>query len=303
MNDFETVESLDMRYSEPLAKYTAARLGGPADVLAIAHNNDALLQAIEIAHQLDMPWLILGGGTNILVSDQGFRGLVLINHAKNVEIKDATGYVITDAGVNLSTLARRCMARGLKGMEWCVSVPGTVGGAVVNNAGAHGSDIAQNLVSATIVDTSLQRFVLEAWPKSALKYDYRYSILKANHGRYLVLGAHLQLEPGHDPTSLKTTADGFVAHRKQTQPPGASLGSIFKNPPGDYAGRLIEIAGLKGYRIGGVQVSPLHGNFFINDEHGTATQYSQLIDYVRETVLEKTGVILEIEIERIGEGF
>ncbi|MCI0711551.1 MAG: UDP-N-acetylmuramate dehydrogenase [Chloroflexi bacterium] len=300
--NLEQIDDLVIRYNEPLAKYTAARLGGPADILVIAKSHEALILAARTARDHQIPWLVLGGGTNVLISDRGFRGLVIINQVKEASIDEESGDVAADAGVNLSTLARRCMAKGLKGLEWCVSVPGTVGGAVVNNAGAHGSDMASTLSEICVLDLMNPDF-LQYWFVDKLKYDYRSSILKGNHGRYLVLEAVMRLEPGHDPEELKAIAEEFVAHRKQTQPPGASLGSIFKNPPGDYAGRLIDVAGLKGHRVGGVQVSPLHGNFFLNDDSGTATQYSQLIDTIQQTVRSKMDVDLEIEIERLGEGF
>jgi UDP-N-acetylmuramate dehydrogenase len=300
--NLEQIDDLIVRYDEPLAKYTAARLGGPADILAIAKSHEALIIAARTARNHQIPWLILGGGTNVLISDKGFRGLVIINQVKEVSIDEESGQVAAAAGANLSTLARRCMAKGMKGLEWCVSVPGTVGGAVVNNAGAHGSDMASTLSEICVLDLMNPDF-LQYWFVDKLKYDYRYSTLKGQHGRYLVLEAIMRLEPGHDPEELKATAEEFVAHRKQTQPPGASLGSIFKNPPGDYAGRLIDVAGLKGHRVGGVQVSPLHGNFFVNDDDGTAAQYSQLIDTIQQTVKAKMDVDLEIEIERLGEGF
>lgn len=298
----KNISDLTFSLNEPIARYTAARLGGPADALAIAHSSDALIQAITWAQIEKIAWVILGGGANVLVSDEGFRGLVIINHTKNFQIDPITGKVEADSGVTLTPLARRCMAQGLKGFEWAVSVPGTVGGAVVNNAGAHGGDMAGNLVQATIINFKAH-LLPEDWPVEKLAYAYRHSALKGHHRRYLVLGATLQLEPGHDPAELGKIADGFVAYRKKTQPPGASLGSIFKNPPGDYAGRLIEASGLKGYQIGGVQVSPIHANFMVNLGNGTASDYNALIQHTRRVVYEKTGVQLELEIERVGAGF
>jgi UDP-N-acetylmuramate dehydrogenase len=185
------------------------------------------------------------------------------------------------------------------GLEWSVSVPGTVGGAVVNNAGAHGGDMAQLLLDCQLYDALEDAFPV--WSKAELHYAYRHSSLKGQHGRYVVLSARLQLEAGHDPGELQALAETFIQHRKRTQPPGASLGSMFKNPPGDYAGRLIEAAGLKGKQIGGVQISPIHANFFINLGNGTAADYAALIDLAQQIVLEKFGVHLELEIERVGD--
>lgn len=299
----KAIPNLMLSEHEPIARYTAARLGGPADALAVVHSTEALVQAAQWAQHANIAWVVLGGGANVLVSDTGFRGLVIVNHSKNSSVDAETGRVEADSGVTLTPLARRCMAQGLKGLEWAVSVPGTIGGAIVNNAGAHGGDMAHHLVQATILDLTSDTLMPEIWPVEKMAYDYRYSALKGHRQRYLVLQGVLQLEPHHDPAELASTADGFVAHRKKTQPPGASLGSIFKNPPGDYAGRLIEAAGLKGYQIGGVQVSPIHANFIVNLGHGTASDYDTLIQHVCQTVHTETGVLLELEIERIGEGF
>lgn len=295
----EVIADLTIFYNEPLAKYTAARLGGPADTVAIARTRQALLEAVIYVHQNRIPYWVLGGGANVLVADEGVRGLVIINHTKGVEIDPATGRVQAESGVSLITLARRCLLQGLKGLEWAVSIPGTLGGAIVNNAGAHGGDMAGNLVLAMVMDVQAS-YEPSVWPVERLAYAYRSSILKGQH-QYLVLDATLQLEAGHDPDELSATADGFVAHRKRTQPPGASLGSMFKNPVGDYAGRLIEAAGLKGHQIGGVQISPVHANFFINLGTGTAADYRALIELAQSQVLAQFGVELELEIELLGE--
>ncbi len=296
----EQIPDLDVSHTIPIAKYTAARLGGIADTLAVAHTTDALLQAVLWAHQQGIKWVVLGGGANVLVSDGGVRGLVILNRSRHLTLDAETGLVVADSGVGLATLARRCMLLGLKGMEWCVSVPGTLGGAVVNNAGAHGSDIAANLVSAHVTDLT-QSPTPTDWPVAAMNYAYRYSALKGHWQRYVVLSATLQLEPGHAPEELNAIANEFIAHRKRTQPPGASLGSMFKNPPNDYAGRLIEAAGLKGYRVGGVEVSPVHANFFVNDGTAMAADYARLITHVQQVVNEQFGVSLALEIEQIGE--
>lgn len=297
------ISDLILTENEPIARFTAARLGGPADALAIIHSTQALIHATQWAQQAGVAWVVLGSGANVLVSDKGFRGLVIVNHSKNLQIDPESGRVEADSGVTLTPLARRCMVQGLKGLEWAVSVPGTLGGAIVNNAGAHGGEMAHNLVWITILDLTADRLIPEIWPVEKMTYAYRYSALKGHRQRFLVLSGALHLDPHHDPIELTSIADGFVAYRKKTQPPGASLGSIFKNPPHDYAGRLIEAAGLKGTQIGGVQVSPVHANFIVNLGNGTASDYHALIQHVRNVVHEKTGVLLELEIERIGEGF
>ncbi len=288
-----------LRRNDPLARYTVARLGGPADALLIAGSMPDLTHAIKLAHEYHIPWIILGGGANVLIADKGYRGLVIVNHTRAVRLND-DGTLVAESGANLTTVARRCMSQGWAGLEWAVNVPGTVGGAVINNAGAHGGEMSQSLLSAELLELG-EKAGIALWPVEKMAYAYRYSALKGQHGRYVVLSAQLRLEPGHDPAALNEKADGYIAHRKRTQPPGASLGSIFKNPPGDYAGRLLEAAGLKGQSIGGVLISPVHANFFINTGHGTAHDYFALIQLARETVEEKFGVRLELEIETLGE--
>ncbi|MBN1201656.1 MAG: UDP-N-acetylmuramate dehydrogenase [Anaerolineae bacterium] len=287
-----------LKQNEPLARYTVARLGGPADALLIADNLSDLVCAVALAHEHRIPWLILGGGANVLVADAGYRGLVIVNRAAAVQF-EAGGRVVAESGASLSTLARRCMSRGLAGLTWAVSVPGTVGGAVINNAGAHGGDMAQSVQKIDLYCLNDQPRT-ELWPVERMEYEYRHSALKGTRGRYVVLSAVLELEAGHDPAALKAQADDYVAHRKQTQPPGASLGSMFKNPPGDHAGRLIEAAGLKGICVGGVQISPVHANFFINMGGGMADDYLVLIERTRESVRAQFGITLELEIEVIG---
>lgn len=288
---------------EPLAKYTAARLGGPAQWLYIARGTiDHLAEVIQAAWAQGLSVRVIGGGANILVSDAGVRGLVIVNRVNTVELSDAAGQpsVTASSGVNLGVLARKCQAKGLSGLEWAVSVPGTVGGAVVNNAGAHGGDMAAIVQDALVLDASGGQHL---YTNADLQYDYRFSGLKARADRrFVVLRATMVLRPD-DPGAIQARMDGFVQHRKQTQPPGASLGSIFKNPPGDYAGRLIEAAGLKNYTIGGARVSPVHANFFINTGEASAQDYYTLIQHVRAVVERKSGILLQTEIEIVGEGF
>lgn len=283
--------------NEPLAKYTAARIGGPADAVCIARDTALLEEIVRAAWAVDIPTRILGGGANVLISDAGFRGLVVIDRAAEADLHD-DGRVIASGGYGLTVLAHKCAARGLAGLEWAASVPGTVGGAVVNNAGAHGGDMAALLVTALVLFAEDGQ--TRTLTNDDLAYGYRTSSLKTRADRrFLVLSAELRLT--HDlPAAVEARMESFVAYRKRTQPAGASLGSIFKNPPGDYAGRLIEACGLKGYGIGGAQVSPVHANFFINRGGASGADYSALIDHVQAVVLRETGILLEPEIERIG---
>jgi len=288
-----------LRRDEPMGRYTVARLGGPADALVTVRSVDELADAVALAVEAGVPWRVLGGGANVLIGDHGVRGLVIVNHARGMTLED-DGMVWAESGASFSTLARKAANRGLSGMEWAANVPGSVGGAVVNNAGAHGGDVAHLLVYADLLD-SAQGCSVVRWTPDQMRYDYRASALKGNHGRYVVLAAAFQLEPGHDPAELNARMSALVSHRKRTQPPGASLGSMFKNPPGDYAGRLIEAAGLKGTTIGGVQISPVHANFFINIGGGTAADYRALIALAQERVEQASGVRLELEIELVGD--
>lgn len=288
-----------LKRGENLARYTVARLGGPADALVVANNFNDLTDAVTLAKTHDIPWIMLGSGANVLAADDGYRGLVIVNHSSAIRF-EGNGRVVAESGASLSTMARKCMNQGLSGLEWAVNIPGTVGGAVVNNAGAHGGDMAQSVRYVEVFNVQ-DRPHVELWSVSQMAYAYRSSVLKGDRGRYVVVSVTLQLEPDHDPAELNAKADKFVAHRKRTQPPGASLGSIFKNPPGDYAGRLIEAAGLKGQTVGGVQISPVHANFIVNKGQGTAADYLQAIQLARDTVREKSGVELELEIELIGE--
>lgn len=293
-----------LRLNEPLARYTVARLGGPADALVTVQSASELETAMCIAWEQGWPVRVIGGGANILISDDGFRGLVVINDAKAVQFGE-DGAVIAESGAGLILLARQAMDRGWAGIEWAIGVPGTIGGAVVNNAGAHGGDIARSFLWADVVTPSSQKAgaSIERWPLERMEYAYRDSALKRMSARgesFAILRACLKFEPGCDPAELHRRADEFNAYRKRTQPPGASLGSMFKNPPGDYAGRLIEAAGLKGKRIGGVLISPVHANFMINLGSGTAGDYLALIDLARQEVFARFGVRLELEIELIG---
>lgn len=288
---------------EPLGRYTAARLGGPADWLYIARDNtEELVEVVQAAWVDGLPVRVLGSGANVLVADSGVRGLVIINHISDVTFDDWHDgrNVAATAGTGLGLLARKCQSRGLAGMAWAVSVPGTVGGAVINNAGAHGGDMAAVVCDVVVLDAERGP---QLFTRADMQYDYRHSSLKTRADRrFLVLLATLALRPD-DPAQIQARMAAFIEHRKRTQPPGASLGSIFKNPPGDYAGRLIEAAGLKGYQVGGAQVSPVHANFFINNGGATAGDYYRLIQHAQETVLRATGIALEPEIEFVGEAF
>lgn len=280
-----------------LAPYTSARIGGPADALLTVTSADELAETVARLWELDIPYMVLGGGSNVLVSDRGVRAVVVLNRAKAVHFDTGSSpKVHAEAGVVIANLARRAASHGLAGLEWAAAVPGTIGGAVYGNAGAFGGDMAGNLIQAELL-TERGR---ESWPVEKFAYGYRTSTLKRQASKVVVLSAELRLEHGtKEDVSAKISE--FSERRKATQPPGASMGSMFKNPPGDFAGRLIEAAGLKGTRIGTAEISPIHGNFFINHGQTKAEDVHALINLVQETVAGRFDINLELEIELIGD--
>lgn len=286
-----------MTCDQPLAKYTSARIGGPAAVMLSATSADMLASMVEEVWALNLPYLILGGGSNVLISDAGVQAVVILNKAKQVVFDEQSPSVWAESGANFGVIARQAGQRGLTGLEWAAGIPGTVGGAVVGNAGAHGGDTAGDLILAEVLHRTEGR---ETWPPAKLAYGYRTSILKTKPGLAVVLAASFRLAQGQ-PEAIREKMDEFLAFRKRTQPPGASMGSMFKNPPDDYAGRLIEAAGLKGYRLGQAQISELHANFFLNHGGATAEEVYALIRTARQTVEDQTGIRLALEIELVGE--
>ena len=290
----------------PLARYSASRLGGPADALLTARSSQELAQVVELCWQRRLPFVVLGGGSNVLISDAGVSGLVVLNRARKVRFDESPDRptVWAEFGANFGSLARQAAQRGLAGLEWAAGIPGTLGGAVLGNAGASGSDMAGSLCLAEILhrkDTGQgDEHPREIWPVERLEYSYRSSVLKRQPGQAVVLAALLRLERS-TPQEVQSRMEEFAAYRRNTQPPGASMGSMFKNPPGDYAGRLIEAAGLKGARIGDAQISPLHANFFLNLDQANASDIYELVQLARQAVMEKFGIELELEIELLGE--
>jgi UDP-N-acetylmuramate dehydrogenase len=285
--------------NQPLARHTTLRVGGPADLLVEATTLSTLEQAVRLAAEAGVPCRVLGAGANVLVSDAGVRGLVVLNRARSVSF--SAGGVRAESGATLARVARRCVSRGLAGLEWAVGIPGTIGGAVVGNAGAWGGDVASSLLSAMVLDAE---GTVAEWPVGRFGYDYRMSALKCQPPvagvRAVVLAASFLLRAA-DRSALEARVADVQARRRMTQPTGASCGSVFRNPPGDYAGRLIEAAGLKGARSGGAQISPVHANFIINLGHMSAADIKALIDRASQEVQSRFGVQLELEIELMGD--
>jgi len=292
----------------PLKRYTAARIGGAAGVLVTANSEADLVDTIARLWASATPFIILGSGSNVLVSDAGVRRVVVLNRAKAIRfnLHPEKPIVWAESGANLGSLARRAATHGLSGLEWAAGIPGTVGGAVYGNAGAHGGDMAGNLVVAKILHLNQatgngkQESKQEDWTVEQFEYAYRSSILKRQPGKAVVLSAELKVTSS-TPEAVQATMETYTKMRQSSQPSGASLGSIFKNPAGDHAGRLIEAAGLKGTAVGKVEISRKHANFFISHDSASASDYAALIQLAQQKVYEVFGVELELEIELLGD--
>jgi UDP-N-acetylmuramate dehydrogenase len=292
----------------PLKRYTAARIGGNADAMITANSVNELVETVKTLWGSGIPFVILGSGSNVLVSDEGVKQVVVLNRARKITFnpQTETQTVLVESGANLGALARQAAAHGFSGLEWAAGIPGTVGGAVYGNAGAHGTDMSGNLVLANILQLNpgngdnTRDGVQENWPVERFEYAYRSSIIKRQPGCIVILAALLKLDIS-SVEAVQVKMEEFRILRQQSQPSGASLGSIFKNPEGDHAGRLIEAAGLKGATIGKVEISRKHANFFINQGNAKASDYATLISLAQEKVSEKFGVKLELEIELIGD--
>lgn len=285
---------------EPLGQYTSFKVGGPAEWFFRADNANQLQEAVEVGRRAELPIRIIGGGSNVLVSDQGVKGFVILNKSKRFFVRPSRGgmRLVADSGVSMPYLAGMLAKRGIAGLEWFIGVPGTIGGGVVQNAGAWGGEIRDRLVSVQWLTYDNE---VETVPADELDLSYRHSVVHdmPPDERPVVLRATFQLERD-DPDAVRKRVRYYTMRRTTSQPRAASGGSTFKNPPGDYAGRLIDEAGLKGYQIGGATFSETHANFIVNTGDATAADIQALIELARERVREQFGIELELEIERIG---
>jgi len=282
-----------------LSNFTTMNVGGPADALMIAQNAEELAHMVGAVWAMQLPVHVLGGGSNLLVSDYGLEGVTIINHAHNIKINTKTPpYTVwAESGALMVNLGRKLILRGLKGMEWAATIPGSVGGAVYGNAGAFGKDTCCDLISAEIVHRESGR---EVWPCERLDYTYRASKLKRDDESAVVLSALFRVEQGNA-EEIKNEIDGYRKRRAKIQPPGSSVGSVFRNPQDKSAGKLIEQVGLKGKVVGGAIISPKHANFIINQNNASAKDILDLILLARDKVFEEFGVNLIPEIELIGQ--
>ena len=285
---------LRLDHDAPLGPLTTLRVGGAADRMVTPRTRNELLAALEVATAAGVPWFVLGNGSDVVIADDGVRGLVIRNRAREVRIE---GPLLTaDAGAPMAGLVKRCTEEALADLEFGISIPGSLGGAVWANAGAHGGEM-KDIVCA-----------LEVWdPRDALQrtidpadcgFAYRESRFK--HSPEVILEATLELRRGEPDVIARLVAEHQQV-RQATQPlADQNAGSVFRNPPGDHAGRLIDAAGLKGFRIGSAQVSALHANFIVTDRGGRAADVRAVGEHVRRAVADRFGVELVYEIEFVG---
>ena len=285
----------DVRRSAPLARHVAFRIGGPADLLVIPRSVPELRDALTVLWSEGVRPTVLGAGSNVLIGDRGIRGVV-VKIGKGVDHVSMDGpRVVAEAGAGLPALALRTARRGLAGLEFAAGIPASIGGAVVMNAGAHGHAMQEVVEHVQVVTPDGDRML----DHHALSFEYRTSALQ--HHPWVVTAVSLRLQPG-DPTELRARLETWLAHRGATQPIGPpSSGCIFKNPPGDHAGRLIDLIGAKGSSVGGARVSDVHANYIINEGSATAADVLRLAEQVRARVQDARGITLELEVKLLGE--
>ena len=282
----------------PLAKLTTFKVGGNAEWFALPKTPDQLKAALDWGRQQDLPITMLGAGSNILVSDYGIEGLVIcLRGLRHSEFDSETGQVIAAAGEPWSSLAWKAARHGLKGFEWTIGIPGTVGGAVVMNAGAHGGETADILVAADVVNPDGTISVLK--PED-LNFRYRTSDLQGSDR--IVTMATFQLSAGHNPAAVKADTAEDLRSRRETQPYHLpNCGSVFRNPRPHSAGRLIQEAGLKGFTVGNAQISELHANFIVNLGGASAADVLRLIRHAQSVIKSRNDIELETEVKIIGQ--
>lgn len=296
-----------------LAPLTAWRIGGPARYLATVRSAHGLRQALEFAERLHLPVWILGGGSNMLVSDAGLAGVVIRMRDTHVDIVPTgndEASVDVGAGAPMAKSVRQLVAAGWQGLEWAEGLPGTLGGAVYGNAGCYGGDMA-GVVRRVHV---WQAGRLEEWSTTQMGFAYRTSALKQQHMGHMQAGLHVaDMGPvvvgatlavvQADPQQLAIVMASTAALRKSKTPQGSSCGSVFKNPPGESAGRLIEAAGLKGYRHGGAEVAEKHANYIVNTGGATSADVRAVVAYIQQRVAQSSGIHLEPEVQILGEAW
>lgn len=295
------VGEMNVKILEPMSKHTTFRIGGPADYYVTPKTQQEVVDIIKLCQQEEMPYYVIGNGSNLLVGDYGYRGVIIqignqMSEYTIKEIKPGTMHVTAGAGILLSRFAIAIANNSLQGFEFASGIPGTLGGAVAMNAGAYGGEIKDFIVSAVVVTNQNEVKVLS---KEELELGYRTSVVQTK--KYIVVEATFEFTVGDKDTILASISE-FTQKRKEKQPlEFPSAGSTFKRPVGYYAGKLIMDAKLAGFSVGNIQVSQKHCGFVINTGGGTAKEVIALIDEVRRRVYEQFGVNLEPEVRMIGE--
>lgn len=292
----QMLPKIEILRDEPLKKYTTFRIGGPADVLVKPKTIDELSRVIQLCYQEKVPYFILGNGSNLLVSDAGYRGVIIQLYNQFADIRVEENIITAQAGALLSKIASKALENSLTGFEFAHGIPGTLGGAVMMNAGAYGGEMKQVLTSCTVMDETGK--IITVSPE-ALELGYRTSSLEKNH--WIVLEASLTLKAGEQ-EAISAQMKDYMQRRKDKQPlDKPSAGSTFKRPEGYFAGKLIMDSNLAGYQIGGAMVSDKHCGFVVNTGEATCKDVIDLIQHVKETVKANFGVELEPEVKRLGE--
>lgn len=289
------LEGIDIRFDEPLKKYTYTKVGGPADYLAFPRNRYELVRIVQFANKEQIPWIVLGNASNIIVRDGGIRGFVIMfDQLRTIMVNGYTMEV--EAGAKLIDTTHVALHHSLTGFEFACGIPGSIGGAVFMNAGAYGGEIAHVLLSCKVLTPDGEIKTVHA---EDMKFGYRSSVIQET--RDIVISAKFALAPGNH-TAIRQEMDRLTHLRELKQPlEYPSCGSVFKRPLGHFAGQLISEAGLKGHRIGGVEVSTKHAGFMVNVADGNAQDYEDLIAHVIHAVEKNSGITLEREVRIIGE--
>ena len=286
-----------IRFDEPLSNLTSFKIGGPADVLCEVSDAEELIKIIGYAKKTGTPYFLLGNGSNVLVSDKGYRGIIIKFSKDNASVIVSDDTIMADAGVTLSKLSQTAMNSSLSGLEFASGIPGTLGGALFMNAGAYGGEMKQVVTKVQVLDCDSLK-VIEL-SNEEMNFGYRHSALKEKN--YIALGCEIKLNHS-DKEEIASLMRELALKRKEKQPlEYPSAGSTFKRPEGYFAGKLIEDAGLGGYSVGDAQVSEKHKGFVINKGNASAKDVRELIDDVIKTVKEQSGVTLEPEVLFLGE--
>lgn len=293
ISEIKKIVSKDKIYeNEPMSNYTSFKIGGPAEYLIKIQTPEELKKILKIIKNQEVPLTIIGNGSNILVSDSGIKGIVLKIEINTFELNTQTAHLKVGSGVKLGFIVQKCLKNGIAGFEFASGIPGTIGGAIRMNAGAHGREMKDVITTVTYMDRNGEVFTIQ---NEEAKFEYRNSLFA--HKDYIILEVEMQLEKGN-PEEIQAKMTEYATYRKEKQPiEYSSAGSTFKRGTDFITAKLIDECGLKGYQIGGAQISEKHAGFIINKENATAEDVIKLMEYTKEQVYKKFGKIIEPEIE------